>query len=1536
MKNRIISLIIVVMLICMMLPADIAMARSHRVHGPGATNETQTATIETNESSLVVDLVADFDFNVPECPLCEGITFTDKSTGGVKPYEYYWDFGDGSSINGTKKKLTHYYAGYGNYTVTLTVTDRARNAASKSETITLNSASKADTEPVGVHDPTAINETATNEINETLFCTATGDYTVCTDKEDYASGETVPISGSGFTPGANLTIKITRPDGSVVTGDGSFAPWPTAYDAVIADLDGKFDYNYVLDGIQGEYLVEVLDGDGNVLASHTFTDSRTINWVTLTYGTQIDQTSVTVPPGATITAKVNVTTSGRGQSNDWESTSWRISTTSGSMTCENTPNHTSSDTYTESFPITAPSTAGTYNAYFRVHNGNSCSSDGQSELSTMINAVVVTSPTTGTITIVKDTIPDDPQDFEFTRSFGENFLLDDDANPTPSNTITFSSLAPGTYNITEIEPSGWYLADIACTGGGNITIGDTGVTIDLDAGDDVTCTFTNCNNPPLEQSCGLDVVLVMDESGSIDNTEFGLMQAAFVAFVNALSSTPTQFALVDFGTVAHLRSDFTSNYTAIEALINDTKLGGGTQYTNWQDALSVAHGLFPNRGNPELIIFASDGNPNRIGAGQSASESAAMAAAVIEANAIKGDGIRIISIGIGTDLDTDNMIAVSCSDAMWETNFDDLANALAELASLLCGGTITVHKIIDCDGDINTTIDQINGEDWTFTANVAALGTSTPPSGDTGSDGLINFDIGFGGQCTATVSIVETLDSDFELLGATCTGATTNGSFDNTDSIDDIILDWNDIVTCTFYNRPLYTLTVESDGCCPINVAYDDFSANVTADDSQTFTGIPCGTDVTLTADEADCCNFVEWTGDVPSGHENDNPVTIHVNSDKSVTGHCTGVPVPTAAFNATPTSCCAPLEVNFTDQSTGNPTSWAWDFGDGNTSTDQHPSHTYNDPGIYTVSLNVTNACGWDDETKENYITVGGLPTADFEADKISCCAPLSVNFTDLSDPNNKEITSWAWDFGDGNTSTDQHPSHTYNDPGIYTVSLNVTNACGWDDETKENYITVGGLPTADFEADKISCCAPLSVNFTDLSDPNNKEITSWAWDFGDGNTSTDQHPSHTYNDPGIYTVSLNVTNACGWDVETKENYITVGGLPSADFNATPTNGCAPLRVNFTDLSDGNGKEIISWSWDFGDGGTSTSQNPSHTYTDPGTYTVSLNVSNGCGSDTEAKENYITARDCPPPVPPAGGAGCPSTKYLTVDWEGNNTTEPLYSNDKLAVDLLGPSPDGSHNLLLERGTHAPTVYEKTYYLIVIRELEEIPAPPENTVALVAFNITPPGAGFDRDIFLTLGLDELQLPENALNVTMAYYDDVNDVWVFLETELGEPNGVAELTLSAPINHFSIFGVLAELAPTPTPPAHFVASGLNIVTSVEKTTFVTKTGESVTITANVANDGWQEGTYTVELKLNGETVDTKMVTVGAGQSKPVSFTRAGLDYGQYEVEVAGLSGEFTTSRTITWWLILVIIAAIGLIIWGVVWGRRRRRRAAQEG
>jgi PKD repeat protein len=167
---------------------------------------------------------------------------------------------------------------------------------------------------------------------------------------------------------------------------------------------------------------------------------------------------------------------------------------------------------------------------------------------------------------------------------------------------------------------------------------------------------------------------------------------------------------------------------------------------------------------------------------------------------------------------------------------------------------------------------------------------------------------------------------------------------------------------------------------------------------------------------------------------------------------------------------------------------------------------------------------------------------------------------------------------------------------------------------------------PVANFSGSPTSGVVPLTVNFTDLS---TGSITSWAWTFGDGGTSTAQNPSHQYTSTGSYTVSLTVTGPGGSDGETKTDYITVSTCtpPVANFSGTPTSGAAPLTVNFTDLSTSS---PTSWNWTFGDGGTSTSQNPSHVYTSEGTYTVTLTATNSCGSDGETKTGYITVTSAP------------------------------------------------------------------------------------------------------------------------------------------------------------------------------------------------------------------------------------------------------------------------------------------------------------------
>jgi PKD repeat protein len=281
------------------------------------------------------------------------------------------------------------------------------------------------------------------------------------------------------------------------------------------------------------------------------------------------------------------------------------------------------------------------------------------------------------------------------------------------------------------------------------------------------------------------------------------------------------------------------------------------------------------------------------------------------------------------------------------------------------------------------------------------------------------------------------------------------------------------------------------------------------------------------------------WGNAVPSGSGPDRGAHEYVSGPP---------PPPVADFSGNPTSGDAPLDVDFTDLSTNNPTSWDWTFGDGGTSAAHNPSHTYA-AGTYTVSLTAGNAGGSDTETKTNYITAAEAPpTADFVGVPISGVAPLDVDFTDLS---TNSPTSWDWTFGDSGTSGAQNPSHTYA-VGTYTVSLTAANAHGQDTETKIDYITASSTPpnppVAGFVGAPTSGAAPLAVDFTDLS---TNSPTSWDWTFGDGGTSAAQNPSHTYA-AGTYTVSLTAGNAGGSDTETKTNYITATGGGGGDYTCT------------------------------------------------------------------------------------------------------------------------------------------------------------------------------------------------------------------------------------------------------------------------------------------------------------------------------------------------------------------------------------------------
>jgi PKD repeat protein len=247
----------------------------------------------------------------------------------------------------------------------------------------------------------------------------------------------------------------------------------------------------------------------------------------------------------------------------------------------------------------------------------------------------------------------------------------------------------------------------------------------------------------------------------------------------------------------------------------------------------------------------------------------------------------------------------------------------------------------------------------------------------------------------------------------------------------------------------------------------------------------------------------------------------------------------PTASFRAFPMIGPVALTVTFSDFSAGDPTAWAWDFGDGGTSTEQNPTHTYTAIGTYTVTLTVSNTLGADTVVMPSLITVvqPQAPEARFSADPISGPAPLRVTFTDQS---SNYPTAWFWDFGDGGTSTEQSPVHVYNTAGSFSVSLTVSNTLGSDTLTKPSCIVVVEpmAPEAQFSADPTSGIVPLTVIFTDQS---SNYPTTWLWDFGDGGTSTQQHPIHTYHTPSSFTVTLTVSNTVGSDTLSVPGYITV-----------------------------------------------------------------------------------------------------------------------------------------------------------------------------------------------------------------------------------------------------------------------------------------------------------------------------------------------------------------------------------------------------------
>lgn len=251
--------------------------------------------------------------------------------------------------------------------------------------------------------------------------------------------------------------------------------------------------------------------------------------------------------------------------------------------------------------------------------------------------------------------------------------------------------------------------------------------------------------------------------------------------------------------------------------------------------------------------------------------------------------------------------------------------------------------------------------------------------------------------------------------------------------------------------------------------------------------------------------------------------------------------PAPEPDFSTSTAAGPAPLTVQFTDKTSGSVKQWRWRFGDGKGSSAQHPAHTYEEPGTYTVTLRAYGPGGEGIARRKSFIQVQSAvpaPVAAFSAQPTSGQSPLTVHFTDQS---TGQITNRQWHFGDGNTDAGRNPVHTYGAPGNYSVTLTVTGPGGSNTKMLKQLVSVSDAPAGPVAAFTISPSrgpAPLTVQFTDQS---SGQIAQWRWSFGDGHTSDLQSPEHTYEVMGAYTVSLTVTGPAGTATENKINAVTV-----------------------------------------------------------------------------------------------------------------------------------------------------------------------------------------------------------------------------------------------------------------------------------------------------------------------------------------------------------------------------------------------------------
>ncbi|MEY4594291.1 MAG: hypothetical protein RIQ47_701, partial [Bacteroidota bacterium] len=314
----------------------------------------------------------------------------------------------------------------------------------------------------------------------------------------------------------------------------------------------------------------------------------------------------------------------------------------------------------------------------------------------------------------------------------------------------------------------------------------------------------------------------------------------------------------------------------------------------------------------------------------------------------------------------------------------------------------------------------------------------------------------------------------------------------------------------------------------------------------------------------------------------------------------------------------CSGSTAYFSGQGSASPgsiVSWSWNFGDGTPVVNgQNVAHNYTTNGSYLVTLTVEDSYGCQAVSPLTVNVQPGPQTA-FTPSVTTGCSPLSVSFTNTTIGG----ITYSWNFGDGGTSTSANATHSYSTPGVYSVSLVASNGNCADTLVQSALISVNEKPVSSFTSSPPVCLGD-TIFFTNNSSLASGGLISYTWNFGDGSpVSSTTNPFHVYTTAGSFQVRLTSTaNGCSDDTLIT---VSVNPSPVAAFTPSAVTGCGPTNISFSNTTTGS----PVYAWNFGDGGSSTTANPSHLYAQPGTYSVTLIATQGSCADTVLSNNLIT-----------------------------------------------------------------------------------------------------------------------------------------------------------------------------------------------------------------------------------------------------------------------------------------------------------------------